>query len=140
MSQERRRQDGRQWGEDEHPRREEPQSVREFELALGEEVSVSAEFELPLCVLVARSNQGWSPEVARHVVSILRAADLIARPEPTEFAVALPNTEPDDAEVVERRLRDALPGAALGIAVHRTGDTVSDLLNRARTAADRKNS
>lgn len=138
MSQRQRMEDGRREGEAARPKREEPQSVGDFERALGEEVSVSAEFDLPLCVLVARSRSGWPPEAARRVVGVLRPGDLIARSEPAEITVALPNTEFGDAETVEPRLRKTLPGAAIGIAVHAAGDTVSDLLNRARTSADRK--
>ena len=136
MSRRRRTEDWRREGEDERPKRAEPQSAGEFERALGEEVSVSAEFDLPLCVLVARSEHKWPPEAARQVVSVLRAGDLVAQPEPVEVIVALPNTEYTDAKVVEPRLRKALPGAAIGIAVHGPGDTVSDFLNRARSAAD----
>jgi GGDEF domain-containing protein len=72
------------------------------------------------------------------VVGVLRAGDLIARTEPAEICVALPNTERADAEAVERRLRKVLPEAATGIAVHRVGDTVPDLLSRARGATGRK--
>ena len=120
--------------EAEHPRREEPRSIRDFERALTEEASVSTEFDLPLCVLVARSQGRVPREDARRVVAVLRAGDLIAQPEPREISVALPNTEFADAEVVERRLRKTLPGAVVGIALHRPGDTVPDLLNRARSA------
>ena len=124
--------------EDEHLRREDPRSIRDFERALAEEASVSTEFGLPLCVLVARLQNRAPREDARRVVAVLRAGDLIAQPEPREISVALPNTDFADAEVVERRLRKTLPGAAISIAVHRAGDTVPDLLNRARDAVVRK--
>lgn len=124
--------------DDEHPRREEPRSIRDFERALEEEALISTEFDLPLCVIVARARTRVLREAARQVVAVLRAADLVAKPEPTEIAVALPNTEFADAEVVERRLSKTLPGAVTGIAAHRSGDTVQDLLNRARSAVTRK--
>lgn len=124
--------------EDEHPRRVEPRSIRDFERALEEEAVISTEFDLPLCVIVARSRTRVPREATRRVVAVLRAADLIARPEPTEIAVALPNTEFADAEVVERRLCKTLPGAVTGIAVHRSGDTVQDLLKRARDTITKK--
>lgn len=135
----RRRTDEGQYGEGEAlPKREEPQSIGDFERMLGEEVSVSAEFDLPLCVLVARSRDRWSPEVVRRVVGMVSQGDLIALPAPGEIALALPNTEFDGAKTVEHRLREALPEAAIGIALQKAGDTAHGLLYRARAAADRE--
>lgn len=108
--------------------------MRDFERVLAEEADVSTEFDLPLCVLVVRLQDRVPREDARRVVAVLRAGDLIAQPKPREISVALPNTEFTDAGVVERRLRETLPGAAVGIAVHRAGDTVPELLGRARGA------
>jgi hypothetical protein len=138
MDRRERREGGYRSRDEEHPRRVEPQSIEDFKRALREEAAVSAEFDLPLCVVVASSRSGWSPETEHRVVGVLRAGDLVACPEHAEICVALPNTELADAEAVERRLREILPEAATGIAVHRAGDTVPDLLSRARDATGRK--
>lgn len=132
--------DRRRRREDRYERRLDPWSLKEFERALREEVAVSADSDLPLSVLFVRLQRKWTPESMRHIVRVLRKGDLITLPEPQKIAIALPNTGTGDARAVERRLRKALPEAAIGIAVYGAGDTVSDLLNRARTAADRETS
>lgn len=109
------------------------QSVEEFEGTLGEEISVSTEFDLPLSVLVAVLE--WTPDSTRRALDALRTADLVTRTADDEIAIALPNTVSENARVVERRLRAAIPEAAIGITAHRTGDTVPDLLTRARAIA-----
>ena len=116
-------------------KQKELQSVEEFERTLGEEISVSTEFDLPLSVLVAILD--WTPESTRRALDALRTADLIAQTADDELAIALPNTVSENAQVVERRLRDSIPEASVGITAHRNGDTVPDLLARARAAVSR---
>lgn len=110
----------------------------EFEHALREELSVSADFDLPLSVLALRPRapQGeFAPEVVRSALDALRVADLICQPGPAELLVALPNTETEDARVVEDRLRKALPEAAFGIVHRAKDDAPGTLVARARAAA-----
>jgi hypothetical protein len=118
---------------------QEPRSVKDFERALREEVSVSTDFDLPLSILVARSQHKWIPENMRQIVGLLRRGDLIACPGPDEIVIALPNTKLEDAKVVERRLREAIPESAIGIAFQEPGDASHGLLCRARAAAEREN-
>jgi hypothetical protein len=117
-------------------KKKELQTNEEFEGTLGEEISVSTEFDLPLSVLVAVLD--WTPESTRRALDALRTADLITQTADDELAIALPNTVSENARVVENRLRAAIPEASVGITAHRTGDTIPDLLSRAR-AAVRKN-
>jgi hypothetical protein len=117
-------------------KKKELQTNEEFEGTLGEEISVSTEFDLPLSVLVAVLD--WTPESTRRALDALRTADLITQTADDELAIALPNTVSENARVVENRLRAAIPEASIGITAHKTGDTVPDLLSRAR-AAVRKN-
>ena len=116
-------------------KKKELQSPEDFERVLGEEVSVSTEFDLPLSVLVALAENGWTSEATRRALDALRTADLVAQLEPAEIAIALPNTVAKDAKALERRLREAVPEAKVGITAHRMGDTVTDLLERARAVA-----
>jgi hypothetical protein len=116
-------------------KRTEPQSFEGFEQALAEEISVSAEFGLPLAALVLLADGEWGLDSVDKAVSALRVADLVARPGPAEISIALPNTGPEDAHVVERRLREAIPGARIGASDYKPGDKVPDLLARARQAA-----
>ncbi len=106
-----------------------------FEQALRDELSVSAEFDLPLSVLALRAEPAFEPETVRRALEALRVADLISQPDPTELLVALPNTKAKDALVVEERLRKAAPEAAFGIAARAPGDTAETLLKRARGTA-----
>ncbi|HZC19337.1 MAG TPA: hypothetical protein VE225_06480 [Rubrobacteraceae bacterium] len=117
--------------------RKELQSVDAFERALREEVSVSAEFDLPLSLLALVVEGGWREEDVRLALDALRTADLVAQPDPTEVLVALPNTKTANARVVEERLRRVVPRARVGVAPYGRGDATEDLLKRARTAAGR---
>lgn len=117
--------------------RKELQSVEAFERALREEVSVSAEFDLPLTLLALVLEGGWREEDVRSALDALRAADLVAQPSVTEVLVALPNTKTADARVVEERLRRVVPRAGVGVTPYGRGDAMEDLLKRARTAAGR---
>ena len=117
--------------------RKELQAPEVFEGALREEISVSSEFVLPISVLALRVEGSWSTEATRRALDALRTADLIAQTADDELAIALPNTVSENAQVVERRLRDSIPEASVGITAHRNGDTVPDLLARARAAVSR---
>lgn len=116
--------------------RKELQETEVFEAALREEISVSSEFVLPISALVLRIAHGWSDEATRRALDALRTADLVCRPEPDEILVALPNTQADDARVVEERLREAVPEATVGVAPFARGDTVESLIERARVSGD----
>ncbi len=115
--------------------RKELQTVEAFEKALREEVSVSNEFDLPLTVLALDIKDGWREEDVRRALAALRTADLVARPDLEELLVVLPNTKTADARVVEERLHEAVPKAAVGVAPYKWGDAAEDLLERARAAA-----
>ena len=112
--------------------RKEFQEPEAFEAALDEEISVSSEFVLPISVLALHVEGGWSDEAARRALDALRTADLVCRPEPDEILIALPNTETENARVVEERLRAAVPEAVVGVAPFTPGDTVGGLIKRAR--------
>ena len=103
-----------------------------FEQGLHDEPSVSAEFDLSLSALALHAEVAFEPETVRRALEALRVADLICQPEPAELLVVLPNTEAGDARVVERRLREAAPEAAFGVAVRAGVDSVETLLERAR--------
>lgn len=111
------------------------QPLEDFERALEEEISVSTQFGLPLCVLVAVMKDGWDPESENRAVGTLRVADLVARTEGSDLIVVLPNTGPESARAVERRLREMLPKVGIGISEFTPGDKVPDLISRARQAA-----
>jgi len=64
----------------------------------------------------------------------LRVVDLVAQPAAEELLVALPNTGLADAQVVEQRLREAIPKATAGVALFRRGDMAEDLRERAQKA------
>jgi hypothetical protein len=120
-----------------NPRRiREPLPLETFEQALEEEMSVSAEFDLPLTLLSVRAEEVLDSETARRLLGTLRAADLVTRSTPGEFAIALPNTGSAGARAVERRLREVLPHATIGGAAYGEGDEVHDLLQRARSAEE----
>ena len=107
-----------------------------FEEVLRDELSGSAEFDLPLTALALRATDSIEPEAVRRALEALRVADLICQPDPAEMLVVLPNTEAQDARVVEERLRKAVPEAAFGVAVREGGDKAENLLERARGAVD----
>ena len=115
-------------------RREEPIPLEAFERALQEEMSLSAEFDLPLTLLTVRAETGLDPETTRRLLGVFRSAEFVTRPASSELAVILPNTDPDGARAVERRVREVLPDAAVGLATPRPDDEASDLLERARSA------
>lgn len=114
--------------------RKELQDPEVFDAALGEEISVSSEFVLPISVLSLRIKDGWSDGATRGALDALRVADLVCRPVPEEVLIALPNTATDDARVVEERLREAVPEATVGVALFASGDTAEGLIERARTS------
>ncbi len=114
--------------------RKELQTVEAFEKALEEEISVSAEFDLPMTLFHARVEGGWGEDAIRRALDSLRAVDLIALPDPVEILIVLPNTSAEVARVVEERLERAVPEATLGVAAYARGDDAGDLLERARTA------
>jgi ketosteroid isomerase-like protein len=116
--------------------RKELQTAEAFEKNLREEVSVSAEFDLPLAALALIVEGGWQEEDIRQALDALRAADLVALlPASDNLLIALPNTKTADARVVEERLREAVPKTTVGVALYRRGDTAEDLLERAQQAA-----
>ena len=112
--------------------RKELQNPEVFEGALREEISVSSEFMLPISVLALRVEGSWSTEATRRALDALRTADLVCQLEPDEILIALPNTETEDAHVVEERLRAAVPEATVGVAPFAQGDAVEGLIKRAR--------
>jgi len=109
--------------------RKELQTLEAFDKTLREEVSISAEFDLPLAALTLVVEGGWQEEDVRRALDALRAAD--------EILVALPNTRPADARVVEERLRGTVPRATIGVASYRQGDTAENLLERVREVVAR---
>lgn len=116
-------------------RRTTPQSFEDFRDALAEEMNVSAEFSLPLTLLAAVLDVGWEDESTGRAVGALRAADLVSRPTPSEIVVALPNTGPENARLVEWRIREGVPECRMGMAVFEPGDTAEALVDRAIAAA-----
>lgn len=114
--------------------RKELQDPEVFDAALREEISVSSEFVLPISVLSLRIADGWNDEATRRSLDALRVADLVCQPVPEEVLVALPNTATEDARVVEERLREAVPEAAVGVALFASGDTAEGLIERARAS------
>lgn len=118
--------------------KKELQTLEAFEKALREEVSISAEFDLPLAALALVVEGGWQEEDVRRALDALRAADLVAQPATEELLVALPNTRTADARVVEERLREAAPKVTVGVASYRRGDMAEDLLERVREAVSRQ--
>jgi hypothetical protein len=115
-------------------RPKEPISLKFFERALEEEISLSAEFDLPLTLLVVRAEGELEPETTRRLLRALRTAELVTLPTPSELAVALQNTDLNGARAVERRVRKILPDADIGLATREPDDEVFSLLERARGA------
>jgi hypothetical protein len=114
--------------------RKELQILETFENTPRGEVSISAEFDLPLAALVLVVEAGWQEEDIRRVLDRLRAAELVALPA-AEPLVALPNSRIANARVVEERLRKAVPKTTVGVAPCRRGDAAEDLLERAKKPA-----
>ena len=72
----------------------------------------------------------------RRLLGVFRSAEFVTLPSPSELAVILPNTDPDGARAVERRVREVLPDADVGLATREPDEKVSDLLRRARGARE----
>jgi len=115
-------------------RPKQPLPLETFERALEEEMLVSAEFGLPLTLMVIRTEGGWDPETTRRLLGILRTAEPATLPTPSELAIVLPNTDLNSARAVERRVREILPDADVNLATREPDDEVSGLLERARGA------
>jgi hypothetical protein len=114
-------------------RSKEPLSLQSFKRALEEEMSLSAEFGLPLTLLVVRAKTELDLERTRRLLDAMRIAELVTLPTPSELAVVLQNTDPNGARAVERRVRKILPDAAVGLATLEPDDEVFGLLERARS-------
>jgi hypothetical protein len=99
--------------------RKEFQTPEEFEKALREDVSVSAEFDQPLNVLALMIEVSWKEDSIRRALDALRTADLVTSLLKKELLVSLPDTKTVDDYVVERRLRGALPEAPFGATAYR---------------------
>ena len=97
-------------------------------------MALSAEFDLPLAVIVVLAKDDLDPGTTRRLLGVLRTAEFVTLPSPSELAVILPNTEPYGARAVERRVQEVLPDADVGLATYEPGDEVPDLLERARDA------
>ncbi len=110
-----------------------------FERDLEEEASLSREFDLPLTLIFVRSDEALDRGTIRRLLDTLRAADLVTLPNPSELAVALPNTAPEVARAIERRVRGVLPDARIGLAALKPDERPSGLLERARRAASAEN-
>jgi hypothetical protein len=121
---------------DDRRRPKEPLPLESFELALEEDISLSNAFDLPLTVLVIRVTDRLGAQTTRRLLDVLRTAEPATLPTPSELAVVLPNTGPDSARAVELRALKVLPDARIGLAIYQPGDAASDLLGRARSAAE----
>lgn len=102
---------------------------------LGEEIQVSSEFGLSLCVLAVRlpGVTGDDPEGEefRRMLDAFRIADLTTAASQGRLTAALPNTSPESASLVAERLRAVEPGAEIREAVYTPGDTSETLVLRA---------
>jgi len=118
----------------------EPLSLASFERALEEEMSVSAEFDLPLTLMVVRVGGVLDAETTLRLLDTLRAADLVAIPSASELAVVLPNTTADGAGALEPlkvgvgEKLDAVVG--VDVPVDRPELRPEDVLERERRAFD----
>ncbi len=117
-------------------RPKEPLPPESFELALKEDMSLSDTFDLPLTLLVVHVKGEFDRETTRRVLDVLRTAEPVTLPTPSELVVVLPNTTPQRARAVESRTLDVLPDARVGVALYERGDAFIDLLERARDAAE----
>ena len=98
-------------------------------------MSLSEEFGLPLSLMVVRAKGGLDPGTTRRLLGVLRTAEPTALLTLSELAVMLPNTGPGSARAVESRARKVFLDAGVGIVSREPGDTVLDLIGRARSAA-----
>jgi GGDEF domain-containing protein len=123
-------------------------SRRYLETRLNEEIKRSQRYRLPLSLLVVRismTRADWNKwqELTSEVLSassrLLRTEDIFGHLDGPEFAVILPHTDQDAAEVVIKRLEAGLSAhaPAFGIAqVDRDSSTVAALLEAARADLD----
>ena len=102
-------------------------------------MSLSAEFDLPLTLMVMRVRGMLDSETTRRLFGVLRIAEPVTLPTPSEVAIVLQNTDLGGARALERRVREILPDAYFGLAIFQPGDEVSGLLERARNAAGAEN-
>jgi GGDEF domain-containing protein len=95
-----------------------------FEAKLEQEVKRSKRHMLPLCVVtltlpgLSRNRVVYTKDFMDLAVRALRAEDSIARLGRNQFAISLPHTTPSGAEVVIKRIAQALnePSCEFGIA------------------------
>ncbi len=113
-------------------RKRDPLPPETFVRVLEEELALSAEFDLPLTLLVVRAEEDLDPETTGRLLGVFRTTEFVTRPGPSELAVILPNTGPDGARAVERRVREVLPDADVGLATREPDEKGPDLLSRAR--------
>ena len=92
-----------------------PLPLNSFKRALKEEMSLSSEFDLPLTLLVVRTEEELDPETTRRLLDALRTAELVTLPTPSELVVALQNTDPGGARAVERRVKRYCPTPTLAL-------------------------
>lgn len=101
---------------------------------LGDEIQVSSEFGLSLCVLAVRlpdvTDADPEGEKFRRMLDALRVADLTAVSQ-GGLTAALPNTSLESASLVAERLRAVEPGAEIREAIYTPGDTSETLVQRA---------
>lgn len=110
------------------------QGSEDFDEALREEIQISYEFGLTLCVLSIRLPDGPNAETTRRLLSELRIADLAVAISSDELAVILPNTSLDNPRIVVERLISAVPEVEINEAYYELGDTPETLIERARQA------
>lgn len=114
--------------------RKELLSPKAFQEAVGEEISISSYFYLPMCACVVRCPDGLEPDLIRRLLDDLRFADLAAITAPGELAMVFPNTSCETARAVaERLLLIAPPGSTLRSSDYEPDDTPGTLLERARS-------
>ncbi|WP_047864897.1 hypothetical protein [Rubrobacter aplysinae] len=111
--------------------RKELQSPEEFDEEVREEIRLSSEMDLPLHALSVLLPGGPDADPAR-LLEEIRRADLVTTGSSGEVSLVLPNTSPNNAWLVARRLLAAVPGAEIGEAVYSPDDTPQTFLDRAR--------
>jgi len=143
---------------------------KKFDVTLGAEIAAIEGKDVPLCLVVGdidhfkKFNDEFGHQVGDQVLKLVASAlhenvkgsDLAARYGGEEFALILPNTMPDNAfTLVEtiretigtRRIRNKQKGLdfgsvtlSLGLACYRSGEPVSDFIERADNALYRAKS